>query len=101
MNEKEVVEILTRLGCNKSLKGFDMFVKLILVLLDDFERNPHKTKYKLSDYYYQVANEFDTTINCVISNIRTAVTISNTYGNGMYPKDVVDMILKKIKRGNH
>ena len=102
MNKKEISDMLVKLGCNKSLKGFDMFVDLISLILEDFDKNPHKTKYNAKDYYYQLSIKYDVKLSTIPGNIRTAVTTSNIYGDGLNPKDVIDMILKKEKkRGNN
>ena len=101
MTKEEIETLLMKLGANKSLKGFNMFVDLILLLLEDFKDNPYKTKYKISDYYYAISNKYDVKLDSVPANIRTAVTTSNIYGDGLTPKDVIDMILRRLeKRGN-
>jgi len=100
MNKSDIEKILVQFGVNKSLKGFSMFADLILLILEDFENNPYKTKYTMNDYYYKISNMYDINIHNISANIRTAVTTSNIYGDGVTPKNIIDMILKKKKRGN-
>ena len=100
MNKNDIEKILVQFGVNKSLKGFNMFADLVLLILEDFENNPYKRKYTMSDYYYQISSKYDVNIHSVSANIRTAVTTSNIYGDGVTPKNIIDMILKKKKRGN-
>ena len=100
MNKSDIEKILVQFGVNKSLKGFSMFADLILLILEDFDNNPYKKKYKISDYFYKISVMYDVNIHNISANIRTAVTTSNIYGDGLTPKNIIDMILKKKKRGN-
>lgn len=98
MSKQEIETLLVKLGVNKSLKGFDMFVDLLLLLLEDFKNNKYKKKYSMNDYYYKISAKYDVKISCVSANIRTAVTTSNCYGNGLTPKNIIEKILSKVKK---
>lgn len=98
MSKQEIETMLVKLGVNKSLKGFDMFVDLLLMLLNDFKNNKNKTKYTMNDYYYQLSIKYDVKLNCVSANIRNAVTTKNYYGDGLTPKDVIEKVLDKVKK---
>ena len=98
MNKQEIETMLVKLGVNKSLKGFNMFVDLLLLILEDYKNNVYKTKYTMNDYYYQISIKYDVRLSCVSANIRNAVTTKNCYGDGLTPKDVIEKVLDKVKK---
>lgn len=93
MEQEEVEKILKNFGVNPKCKGFNLLVKLILYIIQDIESDKTTSKtYNMKDYYYKLSIDFDVSIPSIPANIQTAVK-SNLYGNGLTPKNAIDVVL--------
>ena len=98
MKQDEIEKILKNYGVNSKLRGFDLLVKLIMYIIKDVEDNRiNINNYTLKDYYVKLSNDFDMNVASVPSNIQTAVK-SNLYGNGLTPKDAINIVLVRYER---
>ena len=103
MNKEEIENILKNFGVNSRLRGFDYLVKLIIYIIEDIKKNKITSKnYNMNDYYIKLSNDFDVSVSSIPANINTCVK-SNLYGNGLTPKDAINLVLQRYewKEGNN
>ena len=84
VTDKEVSEILRKIGIPCNLKGFDMIKSAILLIISDKSKYSAVTK----DIYPTLAKQFDTNTSLIERSIRTSIIRAFDYTN---PK-VIDEI---------
>ena len=98
MNKTEIEKVLKSYGCNDSVIGFNLFVEVIILIINDIKKGEAtKYNYKLKNYYSRVAIVNDFKETTIASNILNAVTRGNRYGDGLTPKELVDIVLAKLE----
>lgn len=75
--ERQVCQLLRRLGVNSSYVGFRYAFRAILLNM----QNPERVTYISKGLYAEIAAEFHTTVSCVERDIRTVVTIIWLHGD--------------------
>jgi len=99
MEKQKIVDVLKTYGVNDKVKGFDILVELLYMLSNDVEKGITNVKtYNIKNYYYKLSKQFDISVKTVPSNIRNAVTLKNIYGNGLKPKEIIEVVLNIVEK---
>lgn len=99
MKREEIERFVKIFGVNPKCKGFEYFVELVYLVVQDYNAGKIKIKnYNIKKYFNIIAEKYDARTVTIPSNIRNAVTTSNLYGNGLTPTNIIDNLLCKIER---
>lgn len=97
MEKEKIKDILIKYGVNPKSKGFNIFADLIILALNDIkEKRKTIETCKIENYTDELSRMYEIKTKSVFSNIRTAVTLTNIYGSGITPKEMLKIILEKI-----